>query len=532
MDQKISLSQETHTIMKTRLEKESTPDPTDNLLRANDDETIQPSLYDVIPQIIASCIAHCTMIQAGINIGYSSILTDGLEKEGVSKEERSWIASLSTISLPIGALMFGPLMDRYGRKKVCLGSCLPSLVSWAILMKGHSPNEVYFARIIAGFSAGLSTGSLVYISEITHPWIRSVLLSFHSVFASLGILITTCLVSWFDWDDMAFIFFSITLSVFFMLLFVPESPHWLICFSNEELDERKNQVQSVLRRLNKSEKIYNEELCRIYKISENLELNGKTHDSVAEKVYHFLNHFKIPSVYKPTLILFILLIIQQLSGTYAVIFYALDMFNSICNQVDKGVDKYDALLILGIMRFIASLITALISKKFGRRTLGIASGLGMTISMFYLVLYINFKSNEDVNDFVKIFFNPEQKWIPVMALLFYVLASSLGFAMVPWTLIGELLPTSVRGTMGGVMISHAHIFMFGMVKGYHSMVEKIDVQGVFCFYGFVALLGCIFIYSFVPETLGKSFIEIERHFNKNEMSDHSFSKEKHNKSAA
>jgi facilitated trehalose transporter len=162
---------------------------------------------------------------------------------------------LVTISVPVGSLIVGPLMDLFGRKKVCLISSIISIVSSIILVVANSVAVIYIARVTAGFSSGLSSVSIVYISEITHPQIRPMLLCFNSVFVSLGILITYCLGMWLTWNQMAIIFLFLNSCILLILLLVPESPYWLMYFEKKDLDRRKSQVERILRLLNRSEEV-------------------------------------------------------------------------------------------------------------------------------------------------------------------------------------------------------------------------------------------------------------------------------------
>lgn len=164
-------------------------------------------------------------------------------------------ASLVTISLPLGSFVVGPLMDVFGRKKICLASCIPGLISWAMLIFANSIKMVYAARVIAGISGGLSTVGIVYISEITHPEIRPMLLCFNSIFVSLGILLTYCLGVWLSWDKMAIVFLILTACIFILLFSIPESPYWLKCFEDKDLEEQTNKIETVLRKLNKSKEV-------------------------------------------------------------------------------------------------------------------------------------------------------------------------------------------------------------------------------------------------------------------------------------
>nr|XP_012217503.1 PREDICTED: facilitated trehalose transporter Tret1-like isoform X3 [Linepithema humile] len=247
------------------------------------------TIRDIIPQIIASCVIHCIVIQAGINMAYSTVLLSGLESDNadikVTENEESWIASLVTITLPVGSLIAGPLMDRFGRKTVCLLSCVPVAISWIFLIFTKSLIIIYVARIVAGIAAGLTTVNLVYISELTHPQVRPMLLCLNSVFVSLGILITCCLAVLLDWRKMAIIFFTLEFCIFFALFFVPESPYWLICFRNSMFDEKRfRKMKYNLKRLNRRQTIYEQEYSRIMGTYANHVVNDEVSKNIAASI--------------------------------------------------------------------------------------------------------------------------------------------------------------------------------------------------------------------------------------------------------
>lgn len=64
------------------------------------------------------------------------------------------LASLVTLALPFGSLITGPLMDRWGRKKMCMVTAFPFIFSWVLQANAREVWHIYLARIIAGFSAG------------------------------------------------------------------------------------------------------------------------------------------------------------------------------------------------------------------------------------------------------------------------------------------------------------------------------------------------------------------------------------------
>lgn len=177
----------------------------------------------------------------------------------------SSVASLVTITLPIGSVIVGPLMDKFGRKMVCLLSCIPAAISWILLILAESLITIYAARVIAGIAAGLTTVGLVYISELSHPQVRPMLLCLNSVFVSLGILITCCLTILLDWRKMAMIFLALECCIFVAFYFVPESPYWLVCFTNGMFDEKRIcKMKHSLKQLNRRQSVSTTVFCSIF----------------------------------------------------------------------------------------------------------------------------------------------------------------------------------------------------------------------------------------------------------------------------
>jgi MFS family permease len=78
------------------------------------------TLKDSIPQIVASCAIYLPVIHSGINLSFSSILIPQLSAPEsdikIDLDGSSTVASIVTLTTALGALLCGPLMDKYGRK--------------------------------------------------------------------------------------------------------------------------------------------------------------------------------------------------------------------------------------------------------------------------------------------------------------------------------------------------------------------------------------------------------------------------------
>lgn len=216
-----------------------------------------------------------------------------------------------------------------------------------------------------------------------------------------------------------------------------------------------------------------------------------------------LGAFKLylkPMVYKPTLLLVLLFAFQQFSGGYIIIFYTIDVFKSIGGNFGAGFNEFTSLIMIGVIRFVMSIISSLVSKKVGRKPLLTISGIGMGVCLVISVLHASYLKSYNLD------------FLPLVAILTYVIFASLGFFVLPWSMIGELLPVKVRATMGGVLITWAYMCMFMVVKIFPSMLEMFGINIIFMFFSIVSLVAVAFVCVWIPEPFGKTFAEIEEYF--------------------
>lgn len=173
------------------------------------------------------------------------------------------------------------------------------------------------------------------------------LLGLNSVFVALGILLTSLLGQFFNWHTIAAIFIGLIGFSFVTIFLIPESPYWLAVFQQNRYDD----IESSLRWIYKSKERVQCELEIIRNKIADLEAR--------QNEWSFRKLLKQPTAYKPFGILIGLFLFQQISGPYAIVFYAVDLFRKIGAKFGDYIDEYGALLLLGIIRFFMAILSAL-----------------------------------------------------------------------------------------------------------------------------------------------------------------------------
>ena len=343
------------------------------------------------------------------------------------------------------------------------------------------------------YVVGMSSCCYVYVAEISTPSSRGFLSAIGPVFVSLGVLIVYSLGYVTDWKAIAFVCASTAMLTFAATLILPESPSWLA--ANGSLSE----ATKALMWFRKDQSATDAELADI------LETVKISRNSKPRSLKEMFFYCKRGAVCKPLIILMIFFALQELSGIYIILYYAIDFFH----KVGAFYDDYLASIMVGFLRFLASILGAICIQNFRRKTMATTSGLLMTIAMVFGATYEHLYSKETYD------FRPFS-WIPLVSILLNVSASMLGMLQLPWLMIGELFPLAVRGIMGGIISSLAYLFIFCTVKFYPLLVDTLRVDGTMLLFSIASLLAAAFALFYLPETKDKSLFEIERTFTKSE----------------
>ncbi|XP_069702962.1 facilitated trehalose transporter Tret1-2 homolog [Periplaneta americana] len=500
----------------------------------------------VFRQLLVAFVSCTTVIPTGMTIGFSGVAIPQLMNgpDQLSQDEASWFASLNSIATIFGCLAISPLLEMFGRKWGLLLVNIPCVFGWILHFLTPTPAPVYIlyiARLLNGFAGGMGcVSALMYIGETSTAKLRSVLLTWPAAAISIGILFVYFL-GWLiqdSWRTVAAIstIFPV-LSIALLLIFIKESPSWLLkkgrqsdaeasfrwlrnIKCDEELPESlREEFDSIVSFVNKnfsSENLTIERNTEVSEIVVSKRASKGTNESRANRFdskIKFLLSLTTPDIMKPLVIINVYFLFLSFSGVFAVIYYAVDIMNS----AGISMDPYLAALILGAVKVVTGCVFNLAHHRFGRRTMSMICGIMMTLTMVGIGLYLRIIRAYQYDETQ----SPDLSWIPLILILIYIGVSAFGFNTLPWAMIGELFPVRIKDFAGGFSTCLAYVFIFVAVKLFPATSDAFtggdpenSSEGVFFLFGFICFIASIFIFFFLPETFKKSLEEISDEFSR------------------
>lgn len=88
----------------------------------------------------------------------------------------------------------------------------------------------------------------------------------------------------------------------------------------------------------------------------------------------------------------------------------------------------------------------------------------------------------------------------------------IGFLTLPWVMTSELYPLRFRGSLGGLTTSIVQTLTFVTIKMYPDLNATIGLEFTMWIFCVAGLLGAVFALTILPETRGRSLVDIEMKF--------------------
>lgn len=413
-----------------------------------------------------------------------------------------YLVSSALVGCIIGVTLAGTLSDRFGPKKILFVSAV--LFAFSGIMTSFAPTYqlLIAGRLIGGLGIGIASMlSPLFIAEFSPPHFRGRMVTLYQLAITIGIVMayfsnafllnlsqsspslfgTGTILNYLFieevWRGMFGTLMFPAVLFLIMLLFVPESPRWLI---KKGSDEKAKTIFN---------KLYSAEIAD-HEIKE-----VKASLSIEEgSLMQLFN----PGMRIALLIGILLPFFSQICGINVIIYYGPKIFKEAGFALS---DAFGSQVTIGVINVIFTLVAIWKIDSFGRKPLLLAGVAGVALSLVVIGFFF--------------YFNVLNSFVLLLLFLFFIACFAFSFGPICWVIISEIFPTKIRGR--AMSIATLSLWITNAVIGqlFPWMLENMKAYGTFWLFALTSIAAFFFIYKIIPETKNKSLEEIEKFWQTN-----------------
>lgn len=211
------------------------------------------------------------------------------------------------------------------------------------------------------------------------------------------------------------------------------------------------------------------------------------------KIFQDIYHLSISDERRAFLIVLGLAMFNQASGSTSIINYAPTVLEEQGIHNDTKAILFSAST--GVSKLLGVIISFFLVDKVGRRPLLLSGSAGSAISLTFLALADALSSVPLV----------------IAAMSLFIFCFSLSWAEVFWIILSEVF--SMNRKSAAIAACTATLFLFGSVADMLFLTIRNTLGfGSFLLYAGISLVSGVFVYVLVPETKGKTLMQVQEAF--------------------
>jgi MFS transporter, SP family, sugar:H+ symporter len=403
-----------------------------------------------------------------------------------------------------GAFFAGTLADKFGRKHVLIIAAAAFIVSaWGSGISSTSTEFVIF-RVLGGLAVGAaSILSPAYIGEIAPPHIRGRLISLQQLAIVLGLFFaffsnynlanisgSASETLWWGYQTWQWMFWMelIPASLFFLLLlFIPESPRYLV--ANDKMEKALKVLASIT----------------------NLELAKRQVEDIKTTVIRArkprlsdIINSKTGKIHPIIWVGIALAALQQFTGINVVFYYGSVLWQA------AGFTEGDALLtnvISGSVNVAFTFVAIYLVDKVGRKPLLMIGALGQAI-MLGLLAIIFATGASDATEGIQM--GGRSGILALLAANGYIAFFAFTWGPIMWVMLGEMFSNKFRGAALAVagLVQWGSNFLITIT--FPILLASIGLGVSYGIYASFGIVAYVIVRKYVTETKGRTLEDISR----------------------
>jgi sugar porter (SP) family MFS transporter len=405
-----------------------------------------------------------------------------------------YLVAGASVGAAVGALLAGPLTDRFGRKSLLIVDA--GIYALGALLAAFAVNVelLLVARTLIGLAIGADSAiATAYIAEYAPRGRRGSLSLLQQWMITVGILVSYLVALvvlkalpgqayHLDWRLMFGLGAVPAIVGLLLRTRMPESPRWLLRTGRYDkardalallgveasLDEIRDTAQELSRR-----------------------------ERAAARRGRFANWG--PGVRRALFVVVVFFVFQQITGINVPLYYGPHLLAPLFSggsKVDSAVAAVEVTAIMTAVNVAATYFAFRYIDRLGRRRISITGYAGMAVSMLIAAGGLTVLSGTG------------RIVVVMVGLSLFIASFAFGVGGTGWLLQGEVFPTAVRGRAAAIGATADWLANFALIQVFPIWQSGIGLAWVLVCFAALAVLAIAFVAAFLPETKGLAVEDI------------------------